>query len=175
MEPLQIDFARRRRSLSKAGLFLLTLAAVAATGLSYTHSQAVSEKIELNRALDALNGKSGLDSYTAARLAGKDISEEVRRANRVIAHLSLPWESLFTSLEQAKDLKVALLNIEPEVEKRGLVLTGEAKTLDAMLEFVRYLQAQECLSNVNLQTHKVNLQDPEKPIRFRILATWVIT
>jgi Tfp pilus assembly protein PilN len=54
------------------------------------------------------------------------------------------------------------------------VITGEAKTLEDLLEFIRYLQEQDSLSGVTLQSHKVNQQDREKPVRFRVVAAWVI-
>jgi Tfp pilus assembly protein PilN len=174
MNAIRFDFVRTRRQASMAGLALLCLAGVLATGLGYKGTLLNDEAAALKRDLGALHGRSGLDRYASAQIAGKDLATEIQRANRVIAHLSLPWDELFAALEGSEDYDVALLNVEPDAEKRGLVLTGEAKSLDAMLDFVRYLQEQDCLTDVSLQSHKVNLQDRDKPVRFKVLATWVI-
>jgi len=67
---------------------------------------------------------------------------------------------------------VALLSIEPDATKGHVVLVAEARSLDAMLHFVADMQKSPDFSEVVLQSHTVNRNVPEKPVRFRLSATW---
>ena len=54
-------------------------------------------------------------------------------------------------------------------------LTGEARDFDVLMNYFRHLQEQPVLTEVVLQTHQINRQDRDKPVRFRIAAHWAKT
>jgi Tfp pilus assembly protein PilN len=97
---------------------------------------------------------------------------EVKRANEVLRQLSIPWGGLFQTLESAGGKDVALLALEPDTEKRLVKISGEAKSIAAMLDYIKQLENRDVLGTVYLQSHHVQLQDPEKPVRFELLAIW---
>ena len=94
------------------------------------------------------------------------------RGNEVAHELSRRWDRIFLALESAKAPNVALLAIEPDPRKGLLKLTAEAKGKNAMLDYVDRLQTAQPLERVMLESHEVQAQAPEKPVRFIVTATW---
>jgi hypothetical protein len=90
----------------------------------------------------------------------------------VLRRLSLPWDSLFLTMESAAGGEVALLALEPDAEKQVVKVSGEAKDFTALLNYVTRLEAQEAFGPVYLQSHQVQLQDPQRPVRFALHAVW---
>ena len=97
---------------------------------------------------------------------------EVKHANEVLRQLSMPWDGLFRTVESAGGKDVALLALEPDTEKHLLKISGEAKNIAAMLDYIRKLENRDLFGTVYLQSHHVQMQDPEKPVRFVLLAIW---
>ena len=62
--------------------------------------------------------------------------------------------------------------LEPDLQKGMVKIGGEAKDLDALLKYVRQLSEREVFGNVFLQHHEIQQADPEKPLRFFLLAEW---
>jgi hypothetical protein len=84
----------------------------------------------------------------------------------------VPWSELFASAESAAMPDVALLSIESDTDKRRVKISGEAKHLEAVLEYLRFLAARPALADVYLQSHNVQKQDPQRPVRFTVNAQW---
>lgn len=105
--------------------------------------------------------------------AEERLRAEFSAAKRLIDRLDLPWEALFASLELSANDRIALLSIEPDVERREVRLSVEAKDLQSMLDYVRVLEFAPALRNVRLLGHQVNVQDAQRPIRFTVEAAWV--
>jgi len=55
------------------------------------------------------------------------------------------------------------------------VLVAEGRDLTSMLKFVSDMQKSPDFSEVVLQSHTINSKMPEKPVRFRMSATWRTT
>jgi Tfp pilus assembly protein PilN len=68
---------------------------------------------------------------------------------------------------------VALLSIESDTGKRQVKISGEAKDIESVLNYLRVLGAQPKLANVYLQSHQLQQQDPQHPVRFALGAAWV--
>ncbi|MCL4472161.1 MAG: PilN domain-containing protein [Gammaproteobacteria bacterium] len=100
------------------------------------------------------------------------LAEEIKRANDIMRQLNLPWNGLFLAMESAASDRVALLSIQPDVRKRTIRISGEAKNLEAMLDYLARLRGQEILSQVVLSSHEIKEQDPDKPVRFSLSAKW---
>ena len=173
MRALTLDFRRNERPHGWINVVLL-IAGVAAAGYAGWSAWQLSAD---GRALDAkLASLSKKPERKAPQRAGAD-AQQFERETRVLANvaveLNTPWNPLFRALEEAPQ-KIALLSIEPDAHKRELILTGEAKDFTEMLDYVRYLQGQTMLSGIALQTHQINQQDRDKPVRFRITAGWTV-
>jgi hypothetical protein len=174
MSKLRLDYQRSIKPFPWVGLFLLVLAvaALTATGIHYRdlNTQATlwesrAEHIERAGQRQLPRGRSGERMAVALAL-------EVKRANEVLRQRSMPWDGLFQTLESAGGKDVALLALEPDVEKRLVKISGEAKNIAAMLDYVKQLENRDVLGTVYLQSHHVQMQDPEKPVRFVLQAIW---
>jgi hypothetical protein len=173
MQTIALDFARHHHPARAAGwltflLGLLALAAVTAADHAYWQPRIAASEQRLH----ALHQALATRHPAAARIEDTPLLGEWNRAMDVAAELNLPWEKLFAVFESEAERPVALLSFEPDVVKRELVLTGEARNFDAMLAYYRMLQQRENLAAVTLHTHQVNQQDRDKPVRFRITAQW---
>ena len=102
----------------------------------------------------------------------QQLKPEIKRANEVTQQLELPWDSLFLAVEASYQEKVALLGIQPDAQKHTVNIAAEAKDLISMLEYVKRLGQEPNLSDVHIINHQVQDQDPQKPVRFTVLAIW---
>ena len=175
MRRMHLDFVSGRLPAGVSGWLLLlfgllgTVAVVAWERLNLHPLNAADE--ERLRSLQAT-----IEARRAAvpRMDDAQLVAEWTRAIAVADELNLPWETLFATLEAQKERPVAILSLDPDAGKRELVLTGEAKNFEEMLAYYRLLQQQGIFSGLALHTHQVNLQDREKPIRFRVTAKWAV-
>lgn len=96
----------------------------------------------------------------------------IASANASIAQLNIPWPAIFQAVDRAATNQVGLLAFEPDVAQRLLRLSGETKTVAAMLGFVKRLSAQPAIGAARLLHHEINSQDGNQPIRFQIELQW---
>lgn len=176
MRTLELDFHSDRRKPRWPDVALLAAGLVGALSLGI-HSVDVFSQI---RALEAQQtaferraDRAAVDPRLAA-LDAQQLRAEVKQANDVLTQLALPWETLFKDIESSPQNHVALLAIEPDSDKRVIRITGEAKDFAAMLGYVRFLQGKESLTGVYLQSHHIEQRTAERPVRFVLVASWVI-
>lgn len=97
---------------------------------------------------------------------------QAQAVNAAIRQLNLPWRDLQDALAAATPATVALLALEPDAKKHLLKVSGEARNSDDMVAYIEALKEQEFFSEVVLTKHDINDQDPNRPIRFQLAATW---
>lgn len=163
---LELDFIAAPRHARWPGLLLLAAAVAAAANLALRYRDA-------REALPAL--QAGRSALEAARrpppaLPAQQARAEAKRAESVLRQLALPWASMIEAVEQASSTDVTLLQMQPDAEHRSLRLTAEARSLDAMLVYLRRLDASRLLSAVHLVSHRVLAEDPSRPVRFVVQA-----
>ena len=95
-----------------------------------------------------------------------------RLAQRIRAELALPWDRLFGALEACAGPDVSLLTLTPAPARHQLTLSGEARNLAALLDFLRRLQGNGNFAGVYLRDHHVDAADPLQPVRFSVQADW---
>ena len=176
MRALDLDFRRVDRYAKWAGIALLAVGLAGAIAAGVRYGQLTDE---LARAEEGVR-QSGNSArrQLAARHPGDDVQPvamEMKRASEVAFALKVPWNDLFASVEAANTPDVALLSIESDTGKRQVKISGEAKDLEAMLNYLRFLGAQPKLANAYLQSHQIQQQDPQHPVRFVLGADWVST
>ena len=120
--------------------------------------------------------KLGAPTTNTATLKPADLAKAWQQARNVSVQLSLPWQRFFVALGDAsKSGNVAFISIEPDPLKGHVVLVAEARSMDFMLKFISDMQDSPDFSEVALQSHTINKAVPEKPVRFRVAATWRTT
>jgi hypothetical protein len=125
----------------------------------------------VHRDLGALAAVQGARDMTQPRAASKTADEELKQAENVVRQLTLPWSDIVRAIEGASMRDVGVLNMQPDAQQRVLKLTAEAKTRDAMLEYVRRVAQTQGLSDVYIVSHQVRAEDPSRPIQFSLQAS----
>ena len=90
----------------------------------------------------------------------------MKQAETVVRQLTLPWADIIRAIEAASMRNVGVLNMQPDAQHRVLKLTAEAKSREAMLEYVRRIAQTKGLSNVYIVNHQVRAEDPSRTIQF---------
>lgn len=171
MPELRLDYQRSPQPVSAGGFLLLALALalLLASGFYYSDLSAQSALLEATSGqIERRAQGEQLSERAAAALA-----LEVKRANEVLRQLTMPWGGLFQTLETAAGKDVALLTLEPDTDKRQVKISGEAKDMTALLDYMKRLENRDAFGTVYLQSHHVQLQDPDKPVRFVLQAMWL--
>lgn len=176
--PLDLDFITHapfsfsQWRLLGVVIFAIGLVVAGFTWASYQEQQAAYDALALR--LSKLNQSNRVKTVVpTAELKSAEISPQHMQAlKQTIAELTMPWEPLLQAVERASLPDVALLGLDPDIKKQQIVLTGEAKNLSTVLDYVQRLLAQEVLSEVVLQKHSVDEANPNKPVAFTIVAHW---
>lgn len=174
MDRVRLDYQRREAPVPRGGvlMLLLALAVSAAVGDQYVN---LSRKLaDSEAAADRLENTAHRRGILVSRdaKAGSQRSEEVRYANDVLRQLTLPWDQLFQTIEAAGDKNVALLSLAPDRQKHLVRIGIEAKSAAAGLDYLKGLESRDIFQTVRIKSHQIQLQDPERPIRFNLQATW---
>jgi hypothetical protein len=165
---IELDFAGRRR-VNRRGAMLLAVGVAAAALVLADYWSESAQREGLDLRLAQLQGtRTAVKPDKAAQRA----ADENRAA---LAELTMPWSRLLRELEvasaESKD-SVAVLGVEPDRDKRQVRVLAEARTLPVALAYVERLQKSEALRYPMLETHEVQLRDPQRPVRFQIRAEW---
>ncbi len=175
MRALRLDYQGTGRPRPWVGLAVLATSLVAlalAAGYYRDLGQRIVQwEARVDRA-ERLAGHRARALRPVSAEAAREQALEVQHANQVLRELSLPWDTLFRAVEASAGEHVALLSMAPDLKKGTVVISAEAKTFDAMLEYVRQLGKREVFGSVLLQNHQVQHADPEKPVRFSLVAVW---
>jgi len=172
MRRLELDFRRQPQAAKRVGIALLVASLAGAAAMAHQY-QRVSEELALAEAAVHKHGLA-LRKKTPASTPeeAQRVALQTKRAGEVVSQLRMPWPELFANVEAAQTPDVALLSIESGADKRNIKIAGEAKNLGAILTYVRDLQGQPMLADVYLESHQVQQQDPQHPVRFALGAGW---
>jgi Tfp pilus assembly protein PilN len=171
MRALDLDFRRDDRRANWTGIALLAAGLAAAIAAGAQYSQVAEEFAQAEASVRHAARKPTAEIRPSAD--PQKLALEMKRASEVAFQLKLPWNDLFASVEAANTPNVALLSIESDNGKRQVKISAEAKDLKSMLDYLRLLGAQQKLANVYLQSHQVQQQDPQRPVRFVLGSDWV--
>ncbi len=169
---IELDFAHGQPWLTFGGTALL-LAGLTVAILVFADYRGVAERNE------------GLELRLAALRDGAQQTKPDKAALRVqqdadvaFHDLTMPWSVLLRELELASaDSKgsVAVLAVEPDRQKGQVQILAEARTLPIALAYVKRLQQSQALRYPMLESHELQVKDPERPVRFQIKADWSST
>lgn len=173
MQAVNLDYLASKRWV---GLGMVALALGIMSLLLVTlHYRNLSQKITDQEILVAKLQAQEKSTYilpASEVRSDEQTARETKQVNAAIHQLSLPWKDLFAAIETTRTNNVAVLAIEPEVNKGLVNISAEAKKLDSMLDYAASLQKVILFREVVILNHQVQEQDPEKPIRFVVQAAW---
>lgn len=171
MPRLNLDFASSGARADPLGFIFLVLAGIATWQLVDAYASARREGEFLEGRIEHLQRRVAGSPESAQRVPENTL-REIRHANQVIDQIALPWDRLFQAVEAAANARVSLLGITPDPKSGTVEVTGEALDLAGMFDYVKKLERQGSLSQVYLLNHQVNDQDPQRPVRFTVTASW---
>ena len=172
MDKLRLDYQRSMKPFPAAGVILL-LAVTALLALAGDYYYQLNVKAEAWE--DSLSGEASAASAAADAAIRGGQAGDIRLANEVLRQLTLPWEDLFSAVESSTNARVTLLSLEPDVEKRVVNISCEARNVAAMLTFIERLQQRQAFESIYLQSHQIQEFEPERPVRFSLVASWKAT
>ena len=175
MGALRLDYQRPNRLVPWLGVGMLVAAggALALLGGQY---RALNQQIAFWEGkvehIERVSSHRAFMSRPLSEQAVRAQMLEVKQANQVVQQLNLPWNALFKAVETSGGKDIALLSMEPDMQRGTVKINGEAKDLDALLDYAKQLSKREVFSDVFLQNHKIQQTDPQKPLHFSLLAYW---
>ncbi len=174
MRPLALDYRQGNVFKFVAGLVLLglALAATAHVGMAYWRLEQQMGRVQSAVEKVARKMEPGRAAAPLTAAQKQQFEAEIKSANDVVQRLNLPWDKMLAALETSNSDDIALLGIAPDAKKRRLQVIGEAKSFAALFDYIRILQESESLAGVYLRHHQIQEQDPEKPVRFTLEASW---
>lgn len=171
MNRVDLDFALTSNS-RRLGFSLLVIVVIATAKMLHVHASARHEVELLESRVTQFERRPG--GAKEERFAVSDATlRDIRRANEVIDQITLPWERLFKAVDAAANNKVALLGITPDQKGGTVEVSGECVDLQTLFDYVKRLDQQSTLGRVYLLNHQVNAQDPQRPVRFTVTASWL--
>ena len=170
---LALDFKRTPRPWAWIGVLLLVIGAAWLVQVLNTE-RALSGQIDLAEARQASMTRHGKMKPAQPPLDPLALQQQIQQANAILQQLALPWNALFQTLEATRDKDIALLSIQPDAAKHRVRIGGEAKSLETLLAYIARLEQGRVLNHVYLTSHEVRTQDAEQPVRFTLVANWVV-
>lgn len=169
---LTLDFKRDPFLRRTIGAWLLLGGACAGIAAGLAFATADQALLQVKRQTAELRQDYTPRPEQKSTLNETQLAAEIKHANDIIRQLNLPWDKLFMALESTANNQVALLSIQPDTRKQQIHLSGEARNLEAVLDYLAQLRRQETLAQIVLTSHEIKLQDPDKPVRFSLSARW---
>ncbi len=174
MNRLELDFVARPQAGAARRWAIMVCGVVLLVGqLGYWLLQLQPRQLALSETL-LKQVKTLRQPEPVNRLKADEFAKLLGQAHEVDQQLKLPWNALFTFMDKASGTDLALVALEPDSNKGQLVIIAEARNYAAMLDFYAAMQGSALFSDVTLQSHVINKNVPEQPIRFRLRARWMI-
>ena len=164
---VHLDYLVPARAPRWPGFAVLAVSLAVAGQLALMHRDTQAELARLETAA----GLIGPERRPAAPLPKERLDEQTKGAEAVVRELTLPWGPLIRALEDAATREIAILQLQPDAQQRTLKLTAEARSREAMFDYVRRLGASRTLGETHLVSHQVQRDDPQRPIQFSVQAT----
>ena len=180
MPRLRLKFPDNGQSVPHIDYSMLLIGLLTLIGVLLQFQQITEEVNYWTNRVERLE-KQQQQKKTAPRTRGtpriKEFSQEIRKeiiqANAILDQINLPWETLFDSIENAATEEIALLSLQPIVSNRTLRISGEAKNMSELLDFVEALERELTFENVHLLNYKIKQDNPHRPIVFLLTAAWI--
>jgi hypothetical protein len=175
MQAIHLDYQTTYRPFPILGavLLLATLGIGAQMARQYEYLSGVLEGWEaLEKRVDRLARQHDIRLGERGNPDAAHRAREVAKANEVLWRITVPWDDLFAAIESAAPGEVALLTMEPDAEKRLLKVSGEAKHVAAMFDYIRMLERRPMFQTVTLSNHQEQVTDPQRPVHFTLVAAW---
>lgn len=149
------------------------LAAIAALVMEREVAQATKAHQAQVEAVRSLSRRS-MPELRGEASDSPELREQIKKANVVLAQLNVPWGGLFSAVESAQEPEVGLLAVQPDPRSSTVAISGRARSLSAVWEYMQRLQGTQRLRDVVLVSHEIKAEEPGRPVAFVLSARWVV-
>jgi len=173
MQLLEINFAKRPRTVSSVGVLLCLagLAVAAAVLIDYLDARAAFERAELRQT--RMQRIQRTDAMASRRVTPASAARaDAPVVQRAITQLGLPWARLLQEIETHANSSIALLGIEGQGLARSARITGEARTMGDVVAYIQHLRESPLISAATLSGHEEKVDGAVKLVRFTLELAW---
>jgi hypothetical protein len=159
-------------SYSWLGLTVFLTSIILATFVWQRYHTKQTELIAVSGQLAQLNlqpQQKNIPMETAPMVISADKKLQIQT---IVTALTMPWNKLLQTIERADTKDIALLGLAPNTKNQQVILSGEGKDLQAVLNYANQLQAQPMLEKVYLQKYTIDTGNISKPVKFTIFTQW---
>jgi hypothetical protein len=169
---LDIDFARNRPRIAQAGLAALCVATLVliASGMSLWRAYDANDRVQ--ERVDEAHRRSFATKHRVKAPVTPAAMHAEKQNLAVLRELTVPWQDLFSIVEDCPVHDVALIGIDQNPVQSQIRITAEAKDFDGMIAYLRYLQSSKLLREAVLNDHEIEANVPGTPVRFQVTAVW---
>lgn len=168
-----LDFAPVRRRSGPLGWLLLALGLAFLAVEGYALHESRQDLLERERIVAALRQqRAGAGPRPVPVVALPLTRAEVTAANRVSAQIDADWGGVFHALSRVRNADVAWVEVDGDAARNGLRLTGQARSLEAVLAALERVRGEPALAGAELLAHEENTVEGVRMVRFVISAPW---
>lgn len=171
---LRLDYVRQgqvKRLVNNSSLIILI---IMSAYLAFTYLN-LTDKIKLIESATASKHQHKSANTTLLKNSTSlDVTtlQEMKEAKLVIAELGIPWNRIFTEIEALSQENISLLQLQTDINNSTITITGEAKDLTAITNYIKALAESKFFSDVHLLSHQVKSIDIQNSSAFTIKAVW---
>lgn len=165
---LELDHLAKLRYPRWPGYALLAVSLIVAGEMTQRYRQAQEETARYAATQGLLPAKRA----PLAKVPKQRVDEQAKEVDAVVRQLTLPWGPLIETIEKAGTKDVAILQLQPEAQSRVLRITAEARSQDAMVDYLKRLADARGFVGVHLLSHQVQQDDPNRPVQFAAQASF---
>ncbi|MDY0013005.1 MAG: PilN domain-containing protein [Rhodocyclaceae bacterium] len=171
---LALDFSGRRRPPGILGWLLLALGLLA-TGWELADWRAGQTDLAEREAIVArLRHQAQRTQPVAEPASERPVAEQdARPALRVAGQLGADWGGLWRDLAVAEDPGMALLSLEVDGPRGELRISGQARSLAAVFDYLARLEATPGVAAARLVNYEAVTVGAAELFRFNATARWV--
>lgn len=153
------------------GIALLVAGIASAIGLLVWLKQLNTELVHLNADRQQIQQPVSAPPKLSAK-ESQEKQQEIAAVRDTIDELSLPWQNLFTALENMDSPDIRLATIEPNARQRKLRITASTTDILNMFRYIHDLSNQRVFNDILLMSHEYHQEQPV-PVSFTMEAAWV--
>jgi len=172
MRMTHVDFVASARLSSRMGAILFVAGALLAGGAVMDDASRSEELLRTQQQLKKARVAYKRVEAAHAPAQSSDLAG-FKQPSDIAQRLTLPWGHLLDALENADNENVALLAIEPDADRGRLRLTGEAKSLEALVDYIKALDGKAGIAELRLMTQQVKQSDAQHPVEFVLESNWL--
>ena len=178
MSRLKLAFPYSGQQVRSVEIALLFIGLMVLLAVFYQFRQITEESNFWSVRVERLEKQQPRTTTTRTRATSRtrefsqEISKELQKANVIVDQINLPWEALFDSIEHIITEDVALLALQPNVTNRTLRISGEARNIPVLLDFIEAMEREVIFEKAHLVNYKIRQDNPHRPVDFLLTAGW---